>query len=481
MKLQNIFNLQKLYYLFFIRKVLSVGILKERLFRVAAGIAAIVLTIGTTIFLYHFFDDSFVTEEVDFLYYLIQMQSLNIIVWTAVSFLLIKMLFLKRGSFLKITSQLPVTNQERSVSFLLFELIMSLTVIASVSLSYIIAILLRSSFSYLTLLICIIAFNSIIGHLFLQLLYVLVIRILELLKLTKLKSFISLLLFTGLLYFLYRDSMNAVMPVQNLGDFRHWSQGFVELHNMVGFTWSALVFALLSVILIFTILHIPNELHTEDNLYIKLKLPLINVLGLLNIYFMQLTRRVENYVTVTIVYCLSAFFLLSEIMNPLHALFLNVTTGLYMYSQTDRIRIIYFQLKYSAIKDYSCMIFSQFLFLLLISVPILMIQLFFYQTIFSINETLSIFLSLFLANIFSTLIGILFPGKKENPFSPFVGVLVMVIIAGAMTLLLQFLGLSEIYNQIIMGGIYLFMVYVSWVGLEKLKEEVIYAKNQTNL
>ncbi|MBU8792561.1 hypothetical protein KM885_17745 [Oceanobacillus caeni] len=133
MKLKNIFNLQKLYFLFILRRILSVGILKEKIFKAFIFIATIVTITVTTVFLYNFLDDTDVSEQINFIYFIIKMQGVNIIVWTMIIFVFTRIIFLKKGDFLKITNQLPITHNERNSSFIIFELLMSLTIIFLIS------------------------------------------------------------------------------------------------------------------------------------------------------------------------------------------------------------------------------------------------------------------------------------------------------------------------------------------------------------
>ncbi|KMK76205.1 hypothetical protein AB990_13390, partial [Alkalihalobacillus pseudalcaliphilus] len=135
MKLKNIFNLQKLYFLFISRRILSVGILKEKIFKVLIFIAIAVTITVSTVFLYFFLDDTDVSGQINFIYFVIKMQGVNIIVWTMIIFLFTRIIFLKKGDFLNITNQLPITHNERNSSFIFFELLMSLTIIFLISMA----------------------------------------------------------------------------------------------------------------------------------------------------------------------------------------------------------------------------------------------------------------------------------------------------------------------------------------------------------
>ena len=169
MKLQNIFRLQKLYYLFFLRQVLSVGVLKEKLFRILFVGLAMGLLIMTFIFNYNLFDDSLVLPEIDWLSSLTRGRAIQVVTWTITAFIMIKLLFLKKGSFLKMTAQLPITNQERHLSLLVFELLMVLLLVILVSSSFAVAFFLRFGITSTMLLLSGSLFTCLTLYLMLQL------------------------------------------------------------------------------------------------------------------------------------------------------------------------------------------------------------------------------------------------------------------------------------------------------------------------
>lgn len=475
MKLKNIFNLQKLYFLFILRRILSVGILKEKIFKAFIFIATIVTITVTTVFLYNFLDDTDVSEQINFIYFIIKMQGVNIIVWTMIIFVFTRIIFLKKGDFLKITNQLPITHNERNSSFIIFESLMSLTIIFLISIAVIIAVVLRTNFHYIPLLICTIFFTSLTGYLLLQLINSIIIYVLNLIKLEKVSALVSILGFIVMLAILYLDIMQSINIINyKTGEFNHWSQFYIELYSNYGFIVTSLIFVIIIFVLLMIILYIPNNFGSEDNLYLKIKKPTKLRLTMFNLYILQISRRVENITTLIIAYFLSISLLILDILNPLYAMFLVTTSGLYIYTQTDSIRINYYRFNYSAIKDYINLIISQYLYILITSLPILILGLIINKGNVNLYDTLIIFGQLLLIIILSTLIGILFPAKKDNPFSPFIGFLIIVIISGFISLILQFLNFSKLYNSILMMILYIFVIYISCLGLKTLKEEFLH-------
>ncbi|WP_273716752.1 hypothetical protein [Alkalihalobacillus pseudalcaliphilus] len=478
MKLKNIFNLQKLYFLFISRRILSVGILKEKIFKVLIFIAIAVTITVSTVFLYFFLDDTDVSGQINFIYFVIKMQGVNIIVWTMIIFLFTRIIFLKKGDFLNITNQLPITHNERNSSFIFFELLMSLTIIFLISMAVIIAIVLRTDIHYIPLLICTVIFTSLTGYLLLQLINSIILYTLNVIKLEKVSSLVSILGFIVILVILYLDIVKSITNINyNTADFSHWSQFYIEMYSNYGFVVTFLIFVTISFLLLLFILYIPNNFGSEDNHYIKIKQPIKFRLTMFNLYILQISRRVENLTILIIAYFLAISLLFLDILNPLYAMFLVTTSGLYIYTQTDAIRINYYRFNYSAIKDYLNLITSQYIYILITSLPILILGLLINKGNFNLYDTLIIFGQLVLIIILATLIGILFPAKKDNPFSPFIGFLIMVIISGFISLILQFLDLSNLYNSILMLILYIFVIYISCLGLIKLKEEFLHEES----
>lgn len=478
MTLKNIFKLQKLYFLFILRRVLSVGILKEKIFKIFILISTVATIIVTTVFLYDFLADGGVSEQVNFIYFIIKMQGVNIVVWTMITFIFIRIIFLKKGEFLKITNQFPITHNERNSSFIIFELLMSLTIILLISIAVIIAIVLRTNFYYFPLLICTIFFTSLTGYLLLQLINSIIIYILNSLNLEKISSLVSILSFIVVLGVIYLEIIQTMNNINyRTGEFNHWSQIFIELYSKYGFIVTSLIFIVIILLLLMMILYIPNNFSLEGDLYLKIKKPAKLRLTMLNLYILQISRRVENITTLIITYFLSITLLILNITNPLYAMFIVTTSGLYIYTHTDSIRINYYRFNYSAIKDYINLIISQYIYIFMASLPILILELLININNVNFYDNLNIFGQLFLVILLSTLIGILFPTKKENPFSPFIGFLIMIIISGFISLILQFLNFSKVYNNILMMSLYMFVIYISCLGLQKLKEEFLHEEN----
>ncbi|MCL1991283.1 MAG: hypothetical protein FWG67_10390 [Defluviitaleaceae bacterium] len=481
MKFQNIFRLQKLYYLFFIRQVLSMGILKEKLFRIVIAILLLGLFGMTFWFNYNLFDGSFVLPEINWASHLIRTRIIEVVTWTSGVFLFIKLLFLKKGSFLQLTTQLPITNRERSISLLLFELLMVLFIVSLIGASYVAAFVFRFGVMSIFLLITISFFTCVTLYLILQLSYVIVSYILDVVKLTKLKTLAVYLFLSASFIWINQNTVVLALrtPVE-LENF-HWSTLFLWLNDEIHFLAPLLFFFFSTSILVFLGLLIPMHTYIEERAYANLKLPFLKKSTLLNLYLLQLIRRVENYVTVVVSCALFFFFLIyimtAGMINPFNAMMFVALLGLYIYMQTDKIRVMAYKLNYRAMSDYTALILSQVIYLFFISIPLFLLHLIVSDTLFPIDSYLNIILNLFITILVTTYAGILFPAKKENPFSPLIGTMLAVIVLGSLFYISAILNLSHFGNVLIRFIFCICIIFMSIVALVKLKEETRYEKS----
>lgn len=486
MKLQNIFKIQKLYYLFFIRQVLSVGILKEKLFRIIVICIISILFAYSLWFNYNLFDGTLVLPEIDWVNTLIRGRMTTDVTWTVIAFVLIKLLFLKKGSFLKMTTQLPITNQERNLSLLLFEILMVLSVVSFMSLSFAIAFSMRFEFVDVLVLLSNELFTILSVYLALQLGYTLV-------------SYFKSCLFEGklgtIIVYLFTVSMGILMqisltnfyirPIETGGlpyEGFHWSILFVWLNDEVHFIIPTITFIILSSVQIFLILKIPNEVFVETQNYMNVPIKLTKKMMLLNVYFLQIMRRIENIITVIISYALFIFLSVSPttngMVNPFNAIILLGTLGVYTYMQTDNIRMIFYQFKYNVWMDYGALLSSQLLYLLCISTPLFVLHFMLssQSSMFSVSSYLDVIVTVLMTILTATYGGIIFPTKKENPFSAFMGMVLTATVVLFIIYIDGFLRLSHMQTLLVRCLFIIFIVLVSVIGLFKLKEEVQHEK-----
>ena len=123
MRYKKIGNIVMLLFMFFKRSVMNFGILKSKLFRtiLLAGIA--VVTLIMTILVYNLLDGSGMAMQLTKT--IMDVYSLTTATWTFIIFMFMKILFLKKDSFMRFTTQLPVTKSEKNVALVIFEISIS--------------------------------------------------------------------------------------------------------------------------------------------------------------------------------------------------------------------------------------------------------------------------------------------------------------------------------------------------------------------
>lgn len=468
MRFYTIFNLVQLYLLFFKRKVLSVGILKEKIFKYIISFLFILLIFIFTLLFYEFLDS--INSDKAQMNFLIRTYSMTVFVWTCVCFLFLKVLFLKSSSFLKLTYQLPVTNNERNISLLVFELLISLLCIFTISFSFTTSIFLKYSCNYLFEIICNIFFVSITVHIILQLVYSILLYIINYLKIHIAKSVIVLGIFTLFLTYVY-ISYNTIIEnivLDYFGEIQYFNiiLFFNYVLNQYGFLSSLLCFVLINILFIFIILHIPNDSYIEEKTYFKILNILDNSYKSFFVYLLSFFRRVENYNYIVMTYFSYIYFTIFDFNNSIYLLTIPSIIGLYSYVQTDSIRYVSVKLKYNVKSDYFNLILGQFIFIVLSTLPLSIIEMILsYSFISGIKNLIFAYSILFLSIITLTMIGILFPAEKENPFTPFIGMSIVFVIFLVLALSFLVLNLQNNTITIIIGLLYLYIIYCSIQGM----------------
>ena len=139
-----------------------------------------------------------------------------------------------------------------------------------------------------------------------------------------------------------------------------------------------------------------------------------------------------------------------------------------MCIQTDGIRTIMYQKDYDVVKDYMYLVFSQIIYMYIVSIPFAIIALVKGN---SIKSVLLMYIIMFCINIFSTFIGIVFVPKRENPFSIMAGIVTIIIFGLIMYLGIALFQVTKVVQIIIFALIICVVIYYSLLGLVGLKKE----------
>lgn len=471
MRFSHINHLIKLFFMYFFRKVLSVGVLKNPLFKILFGISIIVILFAMSALMHGFFIEiGNKNQEVDLI---LKVYTTTITIWTIIAFIFLKILFAKSDKLLKITMSFPVNMKERNLALLIFEVFMTFCFICMISLSITIALLLLFGVRYLGMIICNIFYLSATLYLVMQLFYSLIGWSLEKLKLSKIKNPILFLIYTT--YFLIFFHLSAQFSSQILVSYLNKENApkyFVliwdRLNNIFGFGITTLIFFIVISLLIFILIYIPDYAYLQKNIFNKL-IHVSKPLNYLSVYFLALFRRTENTNLVIIAYLFIIYLIYAGESNYLlWPIFIFCVNGIYLYIQTEEIRFLQFKIGYSVWNDYLTLLVSQLMWGGMFSLPIIFL-------FFLTGNGLGSFLYMCSVYLFSvvmfTMIGILFPPKKENPFSVFLSFAIILTFFSVIVLALFILQLPELWNKIVIAFVFFASILISIQGLIKLKEE----------
>lgn len=467
-RLYKVLEVVKLILIFFERKVLNFGILKNKFFRLIFCILGFLIVGVLAVIMYSFWtnSDSTVTQTTC----VIDVYSFTIIMWVVVAFLFMKILFMKTDSFIKFTIQLPVTGKEINLAVLIFEILLSLVFMIIVSASLVISLIAKYGVIFIPRILCNIVFTGIITYLVLECFYAILSYLIDILKLKKMKNvimFCFIIVVFMILYVIgYQKAVDSVLF--NYMDESSTSSLIVFSYIMekTNLFVSAVIFVALASIIFLIIINIPNCAQVTANSYLKVRHKSCKQINMFKSYLINFFRGIDTYNYIFIVTFLFIFSLIFEVKNSVYSLLILSVSAVYSYVQTDGLRTIQIKKKYSVIKDYLYLILSQVLGIYLISIPFAITYLVKFN---DWKSCITLYPIVILSSIIFTLVGIVFPPKRENPFSVIIGVLVMAIISILLLVALVIFNFNFVSNVIIMVIVVVLCIYYSIYGLYKLQ------------
>lgn len=475
MRYKKVFETIKLLNTFIQRNVFNIGVLKNKVFRYAImlGVAALIMLAAFLLFAFFDMNDSSISQTT----IVIDIYSITTMMWTFVIFLFMKILFMKKDSFLMFTQQLPITKRERNVAVLLFELLISITIITIISSSLVFALIYKYKFIFIGRLICNIFLSSILYYLILECIYSLINSVLCFFKLGKVRNVCIYCMLTIVFVVMYKIVYPEIVDslLFQYADGKTTSIVLIYSYIMenTNILLTLISFVAITAILSIVILSLKNDDFISTSKYFKLSNKQSTNISLLKAYLLNFTRGIDtyNYLIISIfIYCLLTF---TKVQNAIYSVLILSINGIYFYIQTDKLRFITFQKNYSVVKDYIYLIVSQIIYISVVAGFMVIVS-----TVINgqFTPNLIIFFAIILSVIMFTLIGIIIPPKRENPFTVMIGFVVIFILL-AVTVLICFISNFKMqYNIIILICVVMFSIYYSINGLMKLREESKYEK-----
>ena len=449
---------------FFRRRVLRAGVLKSAPVRVFVTVAAVLL-LGVMCTAAYFFLRP-LADQAAVWRLLFDTSTVSLLLWVQFAFLLVKVLFINAEGMMQISYQLPVTNRERSTAFLMYEAAMTATMAAAglVSLSVSALILLGpSATGYITASVIL---PVALTYLALSVLYQLMTRLWMLIGLSRMAGVLNVLaLFAVLAYY----SVQMTAMIQDISGAYLDKRTEYTWVTSVSWAWNehgplltlAAAVALSAVLMALAFALAPNQ-HVRQSRYLKLagSVRLRHVLGP---YDWCLLRSAQTVTAAAMAVAVFAYLLLAKpSMNPMWGLAALSFGGLYQFTATQQLRLVP-GAQEPAWRVYVRLIRAQLVLLAVFAVPALAI-------------TVAIDPGRFLASavaltsclggaIMTTCISIVFPAEKDNPFSVFLGLSVVIIVLGLSVIGLGLLSLPPWAVVVSLAGAAVAFVWYAVQGI----------------
>ncbi|MEU2873344.1 hypothetical protein ABZ769_29785 [Streptomyces olivoreticuli] len=432
--------LARMLLVFFRRRVLRAGALKSAPVRVFVTVAAVLLLAAMCTASYFFLRP--LADESAVWRLLFDTSTVSLVLWVQIAFLLVKVLFINAEGMLRLSFQLPVTNRERSTAFLMYEAAMTATVaaIGLVSLAVSALILLGpSAAGYITASIVL---PTALTYLALSALYQLLTRLWMLTGLSRMAGVLNVLaLFAVLAYYtaqmtpMIQDLSGAYLSKRTTYT---WVTSVSWAWNEHG-PWTALAAATaLSAVLVALVFALAPNQHVRQSRYLKLP-GSVRLRGVLEPYDWCLLRSAQTVAAAAMALALFAYLLLAQpSVNPLWGLATLSFGGLYQFTATQQLRVLP-GAREPAWRVYVRLIRAQLVLLAVFAVPALAITVAIHPgRLLSGGVALASCLG---GAVMTTCISIVFPAEKDNPFSVFLGLSVVIVVAGVSVIGLGLLSL----------------------------------------
>lgn len=418
---RNVLDLCGVITTFFKRKVMGFGILRYPAFRIVFILLLLSLVGGGAVMMWQFWAST--ESTVGQTTAVLDVYALTGMMWTFCCFLFVKILFLKTPSFLSFTCQFPVTKRETRAALLVFELLIALMVILVVSAPMVLSLLYQYGSTFFARIIYNVLFMSTTFYLVLDAIYVLMEYILQRFRITKLRGVVMLCIYTVLLMICY------VWGFSQVTESLLW--GYVEKTGtspIVIFTFLAENFGIPAVVVAYlvgvglltaVILSIPVETGDYTNRYLKFGKRSTEHTGMLPSYIRCVSRDVDSYNYIILAYFIFAMLTMMGNKNSLYSIMILSLNGMYLYCHTEGVRFLQLQKHYSLIQDYSWLLAAQVFHTVEVSLPMMVIYLLVFRDFIG---CFVVYMAMCFAHVVMICVGILFPTKKDNPFSAMLGI-----------------------------------------------------------
>lgn len=451
----------RFYFLFFVRQVLGMSIIKNNFVKIYLAIMGVVLYCTIFIAFYMFISaDQIKFEHVEFI---LNAYTINIALITYLLFIIIKFFFISNTDVEEKLKIFPISNRMIRLSSLLLECIIYIVVSASITTIIIVPMVLLYKTAILPTILNNVVFTSISIYISLHLMYNLLLKMFNTEKRRRIFPLFFVLFSVMLMIVMVEYSNDMVMKL-SVDFLKDGDKSFIFLFwqnitTKTSFLFSLLAFILYSTISIYLIITTTSNDSLGNYKYLNIK---ITKHGYIACLVKSNVRKLSNNVNIIIYYLLFITFSIigysTVVLSPL----ISIAT-LYAFSNTYVIRKYYYSMNSSNVKEYFNLLFSQAIYGMIVLTPTLILA----QDIVVIFQLILCYM---VSMMIMLLLGILFPSKEENPLTPLLSFAVFFIIIMFTILFISILQLSRIQIYVIVVLTVFFVIMLSCYGISKIME-----------
>lgn len=443
MRVRSVVILVRFFLVFLVRRVLSRGVLRSGSARWTAAVAVAGAFIGYCLLsvavLRHMFGDA------EYIAAILTSAGISTLFWVAVTYAIIRVLFLKADELVQLSFVLPVTNKERTLAFVLFEALIVMAALCGAFGGLAIACLVLIGPAALSLLLTSIAMPAISLYLWFSAGYLLFERVVSRWGLARLRGLLLPAALAGVLLLAFQG-VNA-QSEQFLRAFASDGQYFAPqlvyswLAGTAGLVPAAAAFIGFCAIGVLLIQLVAPRSYVPVKRHFKV-LPSWVAATRFGAYLLVLVRSFETGVVLLFTAIATVLVWVNGLEAPPFAVLLVTFQGVYAFSNSTSLRRIGPQAGRSII-EYSCLVGTQVLLLVVMAVPATLVS-----TASGLSPlTGAAIVGFGIANIIlCSLVGIIFPPERGNPFSVLIGVLLMMVVVGTLAIGLNVFNLPAYAN-----------------------------------
>lgn len=436
MRWGHVFALARMLLRFFVRRVVRTGALSAVWARGLVAVGAAALLVVTSAAAVGFLEPMAQDEEVWRL--LFDTTTVSLLLWALIAFLFVKLLFMHTDGLQEFSYQLPLTNRERSLAFLLYEGSMAAVLVAVGALSVSVAGLYLVGPEMIPQIIVAVIAPTALSYLVMSVAFMAATRILARSPVRRISNVLLVLAIFGAIV-AYAGQMRGTMLAISDAHLEgrepgfHWQTAVAWCAERYGFGVALLGVVGVAAVLVFLVVLLTPNQPVESSRFVQVPVPAWPGRRF-GPYQWSLLRSSHTIVGVVISTAVFVYLLVTPAISPLWSLSILTFGGLYQFSATAPLRGMV-RGRSSPWSIYGRLVGAQATLLTGIAVP--QVALFLAVHPDQAPAVATPLLGALFGVVLTTCIGIVFPSEKDNPFSIFIG-----LSCAAVVLVLVALGLG---------------------------------------